>query len=393
MRPPSLFPRGPIAASLVLAVLAGSPARAEDVAPLPTCQPTVPVPPPEPPARPEALTGQPQPSAAVPLPPERPAELSSAPPATQDASPPAPPLPERPADDSTPKAEPPPNLAAPAPLPPVRPPELSSAPVPPPDVIMPPPSPELPRCVTTQEAPVPPARPPELSASPATLPDAPQPPTRPPELSAHPETSEETPLPPTRPAELSGEAALKLTIAPPDDAECLRNLDGLGVKYQKMTPIVNGQCSIANPLTVSALGNGIAIGPPQTMVCRLAEGLMRWTAEVQQTAEKELGDTLKGFTLGGTYVCRGQNHGAEAQLSEHAFANAVDVMGFTFAKRAPIAVGKLPEGSKEAVFLAAVRTKACDLFTTVLGPGSDEAHGNHLHLDERERKVGYRLCQ
>jgi len=144
---------------------------------------------------------------------------------------------------------------------------------------------------------------------------------------------------------------------------------------------------------VSRLGNGIVLGAPATMVCRLAEGLMRWTAQVQQVAETELGDTLKGLTLGGTYVCRGQNHGSEAQLSEHAFANAVDVMGFSFGKHASILVGALPEGSKEAAFLASVRTKACEHFTTVLGPGTDEQHANHLHLDERERKAGYRLCQ
>ncbi|GEO97960.1 extensin-like domain-containing protein [Methylobacterium haplocladii] len=238
---------------------------------------------------------------------------------------------------------------------------------------MPPLSPDLPRCIPALEAPLPPARPPELS------------PVSPP--------ADEAPLPPERPPELSGEGALKLTIAPQDDADCLRSLDSLGVAYAKASPIMNGQCTVASPLTVSKLGNGVTIGSPETMVCRLAEGLMRWTAQVQQIAEKELGDTLKGLTLGGTYVCRGQNHGAEAQLSEHAFANAVDVMGFTFGKRAPILVGPLPDGSKEAAFQAAVRTKACEHFTTVLGPGTDPQHANHLHLDERERKAGYRLCQ
>jgi hypothetical protein len=68
-------------------------------------------------------------------------------------------------------------------------------------------------------------------------------------------------------------------------------------------------------------------------------------------------------------------------------------MGFTFAKREPIEVGTLPEGSKEAAFLAAARAKACELFTTVLGPGSSEAHATHLHLDQRARKNGYRLCE
>lgn len=392
MRPLSIRLRNFRSALLTLAVLAIAPARADDLPTLPTCRPTVPVPPPEPPSRPEDLTGAPPRSpldATVPLPPQRPDDLSMASPATPKPSPASP--------GGTPAitVDPAPSQPVPAPLPPERPPELSTAPPPAPEAAPPPLSPDLPRCIPALEAPLPPARPPELSPNPAALPDAPLPPERPPELSAAPAPAptEDAPLPPVRPPELSGDGALKLTIAPQDDTACLRSLDGFGVAYAKATPIVNGQCTVASPLTVSKLGNGIAIGSPETMVCRLAEGLMRWTAQVQQIAETELGDTLKGLTLGGTYVCRGQNHGTEAQLSEHAFANAVDVMGFTFGKRAPILVGPLPDGSKEAAFLTAVRTKACEHFTTVLGPGTDEQHANHLHLDERERKAGYRLCQ
>ncbi|WP_233383452.1 extensin-like domain-containing protein [Methylobacterium sp. C25] len=229
---------------------------------------------------------------------------------------------------------------------------------------------------------MPPDRPAGLSQ------DATPAPTLPPPVSP-----EEAPLPPARPPELSGEEAARLAAAAPEDAECLHRLDALGVTYAKLTPTVNGQCSLPHPLSVGALGNGIDIGGSTVMTCRLAEGMMRWTAQVQQIAQKELGETLKGITLGGTYVCRGQNHGLEAQLSEHSFANAADVMSFTFAKRAPISVGTLPDGSKEAAFLSAVRKTACDDFTTVLGPGSDEHHANHLHLDQRERKAGYRLCQ
>ncbi|GEP10130.1 hypothetical protein MGN01_19750 [Methylobacterium gnaphalii] len=249
-------------------------------------------------------------------------------------------------------------------------------------------APDLPSCAPTVGAPpLPPGRPTELSPNPALgrLP--------PPDQAPAPSAPQEAPLPPVRPAELSGEQAAKLAEALPEDKECLHRLDALGVTYSKAAPAVNGQCSLPHPLSVTALGRGIGIGAPAIMTCRIAEGLAHWTAEVQQIADKELGEPLKGLTLGGTYVCRGQNHGAEAQLSEHAFANAADVMGFVFAKRAPILVGTLPEGSKEAAFVAAVRSKACESFSTVLGPGSDENHANHLHLDQRERKAGFRLCQ
>jgi predicted phosphodiesterase len=56
-------------------------------------------------------------------------------------------------------------------------------------------------------------------------------------------------------------------------------------------------------------------------------------------------------------------------------------------------VGAGLDDAPEATFQAAIRAKACGFFRTVLGPGSDAAHGNHLHLDERERNAGHRLCQ
>ena len=56
--------------------------------------------------------------------------------------------------------------------------------------------------------------------------------------------------------------------------------------------------------------------------------------------------------------------------------------------------GKVEAGeTPEARFVAAVRGGACRYFSTVLGPGSDPAHADHLHLDLRARNRGVRLCQ
>ena len=40
-----------------------------------------------------------------------------------------------------------------------------------------------------------------------------------------------------------------------------------------------------------------------------------------------------------------------------------------------------------------LRQAACARFTTVLGPGSDGYHENHIHLDVIVRRGGYRICQ
>jgi hypothetical protein len=40
-----------------------------------------------------------------------------------------------------------------------------------------------------------------------------------------------------------------------------------------------------------------------------------------------------------------------------------------------------------------MRRSICGRFTTVLGPGSDGYHENHIHMDLAERRGGYRMCQ
>jgi hypothetical protein len=68
-------------------------------------------------------------------------------------------------------------------------------------------------------------------------------------------------------------------------------------------------------------------------------------------------------------------------------------MGFEFRGHAPLRIGTHPDDSPELAFQNAIRKGACSLFTTVLGPGADTDHGDHLHLDLRGRGSGYRICQ
>jgi hypothetical protein len=44
-------------------------------------------------------------------------------------------------------------------------------------------------------------------------------------------------------------------------------------------------------------------------------------------------------------------------------------------------------------FRDGMRKTACERFKTVLGPGSDGYHEQHIHLDLAERRSDYRLCQ
>ena len=57
-------------------------------------------------------------------------------------------------------------------------------------------------------------------------------------------------------------------------------------------------------------------------------------------------------------------------------------------------VFKLTDPLVSRLFREQMRTLACAArFTTVLGPGSDGYHEEHIHLDLIERSHGYRICQ
>ena len=100
------------------------------------------------------------------------------------------------------------------------------------------------------------------------------------------------------------------------------------------------------------------------------------------------------MALGGSYTCRRRNNLPTGKLSEHAFGNAIDIMSFQFEEGDPIPVEpRMDDHTIEEAFQRAVRATSCLYFTTVLGPGANAAHADHLHMDIAQRNGGYRLCQ
>jgi hypothetical protein len=96
----------------------------------------------------------------------------------------------------------------------------------------------------------------------------------------------------------------------------------------------------------------------------------------------------------GSYSCRGMNNQAGASLSEHSFGNAVDIMSFRFADGRELTVERGWRGSQaEQDFLREVFVGSCRYFTTVLGPGSDSFHYNHIHLDLARHNRGRHICK
>ena len=88
-------------------------------------------------------------------------------------------------------------------------------------------------------------------------------------------------------------------------------------------------------------------------------------------------------TAGVTIAFRGR------WMSEHGRANALDIGGLRLGDGRLI---RLTDVDVSAEWRTAVRTSACTRFNTVLGPGSDGYHEEHIHLDLAERRLAVTKC-
>jgi hypothetical protein len=134
----------------------------------------------------------------------------------------------------------------------------------------------------------------------------------------------------------------------------------------------------------------VAVIPPATVRCPFAEAIVQWVREDVAAAVRSLKAPLKSIDNFDSYECRGRNRVAGAKLSEHGRANALDVRSLVLGNGTRIELTD-PQVSKE--FRESLRKSACARFSTVLGPGSDGYHENHVHVDLAERRGGYRMCQ
>lgn len=180
-----------------------------------------------------------------------------------------------------------------------------------------------------------------------------------------------------------------------DSVLCMDELRKSGAKFNRLDPIREEiVCGDLSPVALTAVGS-VKLSRPATLTCEMALAVSRWVLEVASPMAKlYLTADLTGLETGTSYQCRKQNGLGIGKFSEHAFANGLDVHGFVVDGKSAVAVqSRLENPDARALFQAAVRGGACARFTTVLGPGTNDAHGNHFHFDLRARNGGYRLCE
>jgi hypothetical protein len=225
------------------------------------------------------------------------------------------------------------------------------------------------------------------------------------------------PMPPERPADLnerfgkpaatapSAGAITSLAPAPelhpvepleatPGPSACAVRLGELAAFAAQPTLTGPGGCGAVDVVKLEAVTmpdkSRVALSPPATLRCPMAEAVALWVRQEVGPAALTLGAMITSLDNFDSYDCRGRNRIVGAKLSEHGKANALDVRAIRLAN------GKsygLTDPLVSKLLRERLRAATCGRFTTVLGPGSDGYHEDHIHMDLAERTRGYRMCQ
>ncbi len=205
--------------------------------------------------------------------------------------------------------------------------------------------------------------------------------------------AQNVPLPRPRPtqAALPTQAPTPEQVAPL--SACRLRLTTLAVASSLPPLVGTGECDVDDVVQLEAVilpdKTRVAVTPPAVLRCPFAETIVHWVREDVAPALRELG-ALKSLDNYASYDCRGRNRVVGAKVSEHGKGNALDMRSFRLASGKVVGLTD-PHVAKD--LREGLRRTACARFATVLGPGSDGYHENHVHVDLAERRSSYRMCQ
>ena len=210
-----------------------------------------------------------------------------------------------------------------------------------------------------------------------------------------------SPLPVAMPQELSppqeAYAAFPEAVAvaaPPPPSACQLRLAKIAAFHPLPTLVGAGECGAVDAVLLDTVilsdQTKIAVTPPATLRCPMAEEVAHWVREDVAPTLAKIGPPLRAVDDFDSYECRGRNRVRGATLSEHGRANALDVRGFRIADGRTVG---LTDVNVDKDWRESIRASVCARFSTVLGPGSDGAHEEHIHLDLAERRNNYKLCE
>jgi hypothetical protein len=185
-----------------------------------------------------------------------------------------------------------------------------------------------------------------------------------------------------------------------DYAACLSDLTAQKVVFEQLATAKDQGCELSGAIRLASVstpfGEVSLVGKP-VMLCSFGRQLSGWVREV--AAPLTLGYTgqrLAEVETGSAFSCRSRYDKPGLVPSEHAKGDAVDIAAFVLADRRRIPVKQQnTDTPPSSDLIHALRMAACGYFTTVLGPGSDAAHAEHLHFDSgiHGATPNYRICE
>ncbi len=134
----------------------------------------------------------------------------------------------------------------------------------------------------------------------------------------------------------------------------------------------------------------VSVKPAAILRCAMASAIADWIRTDIAPLAASLGSVISDLDNFNSFECRGRNRVLGARLSEHGRANALDVRALKLANGQSIS---LIDRTVSRELRESVLHSACARFSTVLGPGSDWYHEDHIHLDLMERHNNYKICQ
>jgi hypothetical protein len=219
------------------------------------------------------------------------------------------------------------------------------------------------------------------------------------------------PMPAAAPVYSAEQAGAPLSLnppglAPPDDDE------DIGIPGGPPHPYYSGPATVPpappsypqsrpepppalGPPTAPIVTASVQLEPAATLACPIVSALDQWIATaVQPAALRWFRQPVVEIKQISAYSCRGMNGNPNAHISEHAFGNALDVAEFDLADGHKVSVQYGWKGSpEEQGFLHDVQAAACNDFTTVLAPGANVYHYNHIHVDLMRHYNGRHICE
>ena len=254
------------------------------------------------------------------------------------------------------------------------------------------PKPPIPREKPLAPEVVPPE--PVIEAAPEPVPPEPVIPQTPPQVPLHKITppSKTTALPPI---------FLPPPVLPSDAAACQAALNKLNVNFiPNPSYEQQGSCIIVNPVQLKSYTLNVQkleFPDQPNLNCAFALQFINFIHDsAAPTIASQTGSQISKLYTGPGFVCRGRNGDSSAKMSEHAVGNAVDIERIQLADGRIILVkDAISSFNKDYLVLSTIRHSACTYFTTVLGPGANEAHASHFHFDwgQHGKSGTYRICE